>query len=74
LRRCRVKLYAVRVFRQGVQQGSPLNVEAPAALEAMNEVEARLGLTPPRVSVDKGTGELFVTGYHSYEFRAKKLH
>ena len=69
-----MKLYAVRVFKQGVQQGSPLKVEAPAALEAMNEVEARLGLKPPRVSVDKSTGELFVTGYHGYEFRAKKLH
>jgi hypothetical protein len=69
-----VKLYAVRVFKQGVQQRSPLNVEAPAALEAMNEVETRLGLRPPRVSVDKSTGELFVTGYHGHEFRAKKLH
>jgi hypothetical protein len=69
-----VNVYAVRVFKQGVQQGSPLNVEAPAALEAMNEVEARLGLKPPRVSVDKSTSELFVTGYHGYEFRARKLH
>ena len=69
-----MKLYAVRVFKHGVQQGSPLKVEAPAVLEAMNEVEARLGLTPPRVSVDKSTGELFVTSYHGYEFRARKLH
>ena len=68
-----MKLYAVRVFKQGVQQGSPLNVEAPAALEAMNEVEARLGLRPPRVSVDKSTGKLTVTGWHGYCFQARRL-
>ena len=67
-------VYAVRVFKQGVQQGSPLKVEAPAALEAMNEVEARLGLKPPRVSIDKSTGDMTVVGWHGHEFRAKKLH
>ena len=69
-----MNLYAVRVFFQGVQQGGVLYAKAGTALEAMNEVEARLGLRPPRVSIDKSTGDMAVVGWHGHEFKARKLH
>ena len=66
-----MNLYAVRVFKRGVQEGGELYAKAKTALEAMNEVEARLGLKPPRVSVDKSTGDMLVVGWHGHEFRAR---
>jgi len=69
-----MNLYAVRVFFQGAQKGGVLYAKAGTALEAMNEVEARLGLKPPRVSIDKSTGDMTVVGWHGHEFKARKLH
>jgi hypothetical protein len=66
-------IYAVRVFVQGIQQGKPLLISARSAVEAMNEVEARLGLTPPTVSVEQETGRLLVGDWHGYEFRARQV-
>jgi hypothetical protein len=39
----------------------------------MNEVEARLGLKPAQASVDVRTGKLCVTGWHGYEFCARRV-
>jgi len=64
-------VYAVRVFQQGIQQGQPLYISARSAEEALNEVEARLGLKPPNASIDKETGKMAVTDWHGREFRAK---
>jgi len=64
-------VYAVRVFQQGIQQGQPLYISARSAEEALNEVEARLGLKPPNASIDKETGKMTVTDWHGREFRAK---
>jgi hypothetical protein len=67
-------IYAVRIFVQGIQQGTPLLVTARSAAEAMNEVEARLGLKPPTVGVEQETGRLMVSDWHGYEFRARQVH
>jgi hypothetical protein len=67
-------IYAVRIFVQGIQQGSPLLITARSAAEAMNEVEARLGLKPPSVGVEQETGRLMAGDWHGYEFRAKQVH
>ncbi len=66
-------LYAVRVFVQGTQQGGPVFVTARSALDAMNEVEARLGLKPPSAYIDKDTGKMLVTDWHGYEFKARQV-
>jgi hypothetical protein len=66
-------IYAIRVFVQGIQQGKPLLVNARSAAEAMDEVEARLGLTPPTVSIEQETGRLLVGDWHGYEFRARQV-
>ena len=67
-------VYAVRVFKQGLPVGDEMYAEGEDANQAMDEVEARLGLEPPKISVDKSTGKLTVIGWHGFEFRAKKLH
>jgi hypothetical protein len=66
-------IYAVRVFVQGIQQGKALLVNARSAAEAMDEVEARLGLTPPTVGIEQETGRLMVGDWHGYEFRARQV-
>jgi len=66
-------IYAVRIFVQGIQQGTPLLITARSAAEAMNEVEARLGLKPPTISVEQETGRLMVGDWHGYEFRARQV-
>jgi hypothetical protein len=67
-----MKIYAVRVFKQGTQQGRPINVEAHTALEAMDEVEAHLGLKKPVVSINQSTGKMS-TIWHGFEFQARAL-
>jgi hypothetical protein len=67
-----MKIYAVCVFKQGTQQGRPINVEAHTALEAMDEVEARLGLKKPKVSINQSTGTMSAI-WHGFEFRARAL-
>ena len=66
-------IYAVRIFVQGIQQGTPLLITARSAAEAMNEVEARLGLKPPTISVEQETGRLIVGEWHGDEFRARQV-
>ncbi len=56
-----MNVYVVRVFEQGIQQGRPLYVEARSALEAMNEVETRLGLEPVCATFDRDSGKMIVT-------------
>ena len=68
-----MNLYAVRVFKAGKQEGGVLKAMANTSLEACNAIEGKLGLKPPRVSVDKSTGEMMVVGWHGYEFKAKLL-
>ena len=68
-----MRLYAVRVFVQGTQQGGLLFVTARSALDAMNEVETRLGLKPPSAYIDKETGKMLVTDWHGYEFKARQV-
>ncbi len=66
-----MNVYAVRVFQQGIQQGQPLHISARSAEEAINEVEARLGLEPACARIDKETGKMAVTSWHGCEFRAR---
>jgi hypothetical protein len=66
-------VYAVRVFEHGVQRGVALRVPARSALEAMNQVESRLGLKPAMVRIDDETGRMTVVDWHGYEFKAKRL-
>jgi hypothetical protein len=67
-------VYAVRVFVQGVQQGGPLFISARSAREAMDEVEVKMGLKPPCITIDKETGKMNITDWHGYEFRARRVH
>lgn len=66
-------LYAVNLFKLGLRVGKSLLVEAPNARQAMDEVEVRLGLRPPTVAIDLGTGKLSVARWHGYEFRARPI-
>jgi hypothetical protein len=68
-----MSVYAVCLLAQGKQQGGAVYVVAPSAEEAMNEVEVRLGLKPPRANIDKETGKMTVTNWHGYEFRARRM-
>jgi hypothetical protein len=72
LRRRKV-VFAIRVFKQGKPvSDKPLKAEGKDANEAIDEIEARLGLKPPRVSIDKD-GKMSVVGWHGYEFVARAL-
>ena len=66
-------VYAVRVFKQGLPVGDEMYAEGEDANQAMDEIEARLGLKPPCVSIDCDTGKMIVVNWHGYEFRAKRL-
>ena len=66
-----MNVYAVRVSKQGIQQGRPLYIPARSAQEALNEVEVRLGLKPPHASIDQETGKMTVTDWHGHEFSAR---
>jgi hypothetical protein len=67
-------VFAIRVFKQGKPvSDKPLKAEGKDANEAIDEVEARLGLKPPRVTIDHRTGNMSVTGWHGYEFVARAL-
>jgi hypothetical protein len=66
-----MNVYAVRVFSQGTQRGGPLYVTAPSAAEAMNQVEAQLGLKPACFSIDQG--KMTVVNWHGYEFKARQV-
>lgn len=67
-------VFAIRVLKQGnLVSSKPLIAEGKDANEAIDVVEARLGLKPPQVSVDHRTGKLSVTGWHGYEFVARAL-
>ena len=67
-----MNVYAVRVFEQGIRRGRSIYVEAQSAREAIDEIEARLGLKPPSVSVDEDTGKM-VADWHGYEFKARRM-
>jgi hypothetical protein len=66
-------IYAVKVFKQGIQQGKVLMTEALNGKDACDITEEKLGLKAPRIVIDPRSGEMTVNGWHGFEFRARQL-
>ena len=68
-----MKVYLVRVYKSGLECREPITAEGADASEAIDNAEASMGLKPPRMSIDKSTGKMSVTGWHGFEFVAQAI-